>query len=53
MKQTDWLAPCAACGVRVCSDARKAVQSVDERFGKQMQNISVLAPPDDTCGTMT
>jgi hypothetical protein len=28
------------------ADARKAVRSVVERFGKQMQKISVLAPPD-------
>lgn len=27
------------------ADARKAVRSVVERFGKQMQKISVLAPP--------
>jgi len=28
------------------ADARKAVRPVVERFGKQMQKISVLAPPD-------
>lgn len=28
------------------ADARKAVRSVAERFGKQLQEVSVLAPPD-------
>ena len=31
----------------VSADARKAVRAVVERFGTQMQKISVLAPPDD------
>lgn len=34
------------------ADARKAVRSVVERFGKQMQKISVLAPPGAVRGEL-
>ena len=34
------------------ADARKSVRSVVEHFGKQMQEISVLAPPDAVRGAL-